>query len=305
MSSDPLAEAIPTVRSFSRAVTLRLGTFTDRFLGRDRPLGEARLIFEIGSEGHDVRELRSRLGLDSGYMSRLLRSLERQGLVDVVPLESDRRIRQARLTAAGHDELLELDRRGDQFARGVLEPLSAAERQHLVEAMDQVERLLALAFTQITREDPAGPDAKWCVEQYFEELDQRFDDGFDAVRSIPAEKNELEPPNGAFLVARLDGRPIGCGAVKTIEPGVGSIKRMWVSRQVRGLGIGRRILDELECQSAELGLRTVRLETNRTLTEAQKLYRRNGYREVEAFNDDPYAHFWFEKDLRNDPQAKG
>lgn len=298
MQSDPAAEeAVSTVRSFSRAVTLRVGIFTDRFLGRDRPLGEARLIFEIGPEGCDVRQLRSRLDLDSGYMSRLLRSLERQDLVEVVPLESDRRSRLARLTPAGHDELDELDRRGDDFARMLLEPLSASERRRLVSSMSQVERLLSLSFTQISPEDPTGHDARWCVEQYFAELDRRFDDGFDAGQSISADKEEMVPPRGAFLVARLDGRPIGCGALKTLEPGIGSIKRMWVSKTARGLGIGRRILHALEQQAIELGLATVRLETNKNLTEAQKLYRRNGYSEVEAFNEEPYAHFWFEKSL--------
>lgn len=298
MMNEPAAdEAVSTVRSFSRAVTLRVGTLTDRFLGRDRPLGEARLIFEIGPDGCDVRELRSRLDLDSGYLSRLLRSLERQGLIKVIPLESDRRSRQALLTPTGLDELAELDQRGDDFALRLLDPLSESERQRLVTAMAEVERLLGLAFTLITREDPESHDARWCVEQYFAELDARFDDGFDAAQSISASKDELEPPLGAFLVARLDGRPIGCGALKTVEPGIGSIKRMWVSTAVRGLGIGRRILHALEAQALELGFGVVRLETNEKLTEAQKLYRRNGYREVSAFNDDPYANFWFEKDL--------
>ena len=290
-------EAVPVVRSFSRAVTLRVGIFTDRFLGRDRPLGEARLIFEIGRRGCDVRELRTRLDLDSGYLSRLLRSLEAEGLVELTPLPSDRRARQARLTDAGLVELAELDRRGDAFAQRVLDPLSSVERGRLVTAMAEVERLLSLSFAQITVEDPTSRDARWCLEQYFGELDQRFDDGFESGRSISADGSELEPPHGVFLVARLDGRPIGCGAVKTLEPGIGSIKRMWVSRSVRGLGIGRRILHTLESEASKLGFHILRLETNKNLYEAQKLYRRSGYLEVSAFNDDPYAHFWFEKNL--------
>lgn len=292
-----MSEAVAVIRRFSRAVTLRVGIFTDRFLGRDRPLGEARLIFEIGRGGRDVRELRARLDLDSGYMSRLLRSLERQGLVDVAALESDRRIRQAQLTPAGLDELEELNRRGDAFARSLLEPLSETERRRMVEAMDEVEKLLSLATTRLALEDPASHAARWCLEQYFAELDERFDGGFDAAQSISASSEELTPPCGAFLVARLDGRPIGCGAVKKIGPETGSIKRMWVDRSVRGLGIGRRILTALEAQAAELGCTVARLETNRSLAEARKLYRRSGYDEVAAFNDDPYAHHWFEKDL--------
>lgn len=293
MANGPIA----TVRSFSRAVTLRVGIFTDRFLGRDRPLGEARLIFEIGHRGADVRELRARLDLDSGYLSRMLRSLERQGLITVVPLQADRRIRQARLTPCGEIELAELDRRGEAFAEEMLEPLSDPERERIVAAMSEVEKLLSLSFTRIAVEDPAGHAAKWCLEQYLTELAERFEEGFDAARSIPADSRELKPPRGAFLVARLDGRPVGCGAIKALSPGIGSIKRMWVSRTVRGIGIGRRLLQALETEAAELGFEALRLETNKSLKEAQALYRRNGYRQVKAFNDDPYADFWFEKSI--------
>jgi DNA-binding MarR family transcriptional regulator/GNAT superfamily N-acetyltransferase len=291
MSNDP----IPTVRSFYRALTLRVGVFTDSFLGRGRPLADSRLLFEIGREGADVRELRSRLNFDSGYLSRLLRSLERHGLIEVAPLQSDLRSRRARLTLAGLAELEELDRLGDRFAEGTLEPLSEAQRVRLVEAMSDVKTLLNLSFTRISVEDPDSPDAKWCLGQYFAELGERFEGGFDAGKSIPADSGDLRPPRGTFLLARLDGRSVGCGAVKPAEPGVGSIKRMWVAPEVRGAGVGRRLLLALEKEAAGLGMTLLRLETNRNLHEAQALYRRNGYREVPAFNDDPYADHWFEK----------
>ena len=260
------------------------------------------MLFEIGREGADVRELRSRLNLDSGYLSRLLRSLERHGLSEVTTPESDLRSRRAWLTIAGLAELEELDRLGDRFAEGTLEPLSEAERARLVAAMSEVEKLLNLSFTRISVEDPDSPDARWCLGQYFAELGERFEEGFDAGRSIPADAGDLRPPRGAFLVARLDGRPVGCGAVKATEPGVGSIKRMWVSREVRGSGVGRRLLLALEKEAAGLGMGLLRLETNRSLHEAQALYRRNGYREVAAFNDDLYADHWFEK--RNGPSDR-
>jgi DNA-binding MarR family transcriptional regulator/GNAT superfamily N-acetyltransferase len=290
-----LNASILTVRSFYRALTLRVGVFTDSFLGRGRPLAQARLLFEIGKEGADVRELRARMDLDSGYLSRLLRSVERDGLVEVAALESDLRSRRARLTAAGRKELKQLNRLGDRFAEETLEPLSEAERARLVSAMSEVEKLLNLSFTRISVEDPDSPDAKWCLQQYFAELGERFERSFDARRSIPADPDDLRPPRGTFLLARLDGRPVGCGAVKSVEPGVGSIKRMWVSPAVRGAGVGRRLLLALEKEAAGLGMRLLRLETNRSLHEAQALYRRNGYREVPAFNDEPYADHWFEK----------
>ena len=290
---------IPIVRSFYRALTLRIGVFTDRFLGRGRPYAESRLLFEIGRDGRDVRDLRARLNLDSGYMSRLLRSLERQGLVEVVSLETDLRSRRACLTEAGQAELRELDRLGNRFAEATLESLSESERMRLVTAMAEVERLLNLSFTKIGVEDPDSADAKWCVTQYFAELNDRFEKGFDAGKSLPAEGAELRPPRGAFVIARLDGRPVGCGAFKTIEPGVASIKRMWVSRDVRGTGIGRRILEALEKEAEGMGIKLLRLETNRTLREAQALYHSSGYLEVASFNDDPYADHWFEKRIES------
>jgi DNA-binding MarR family transcriptional regulator/GNAT superfamily N-acetyltransferase len=298
-------ESVLKVRSFYRALTLRIGVFTDRFLGRGRPLAQSRLLFEIGRPGADVRELRSRLDLDSGYLSRLLRSLEREGMVELAPLESDLRSRHARLTRRGLEELEELDRLGDRFAEATLEPLSETQHARLLAAMSEVEKLLALSFTRIAVEDPASRDAKWCLEQYFAELDQRFEQGFESERSISADRQELTPPRGTFLLARLDGRPVGCGAVKSTEPGIGSVKRMWVCNEMRGTGLGRRLLLALEAEAAGLGLGLLRLETNRSLQEAQALYRRNGYREVEAFNDDPYADHWFEKRIDLTARAVG
>src|ERR671929_1471117 len=99
-----VAEDVARVRRFNRIVTQRVGALDDRFLARDRPLGEARLLWEIGEDGCDVRELRARLDLDSGYLSRLLRSLEAAGLVVVEAGEADRRLRTARLTDSGREE---------------------------------------------------------------------------------------------------------------------------------------------------------------------------------------------------------
>lgn len=286
---------IPALRSFSRAVTQRIGVFTDRFLGRDRPLAEARLIFEIGVDGRDVRELRSLLDLDSGYLSRLLRSLERQGLVEVTPGEQDRRVRHVCLTEAGREELHELDRRGDELAASILSPLTEEERQRLSDAMSEVERLLSLSATQIIPQDAGSVEGRWCLEQYFSELAERFRGGFDRSQSISADPEELRPPNGIFLVARLDGQAVGCGALKILQPGMASVKRMWVDPSLRGLGLGRRLLLSLEAQAREMDVTILRLETNRDLGGADAFYRRNGYRQVEPFNEDPYADFWFEK----------
>jgi DNA-binding MarR family transcriptional regulator len=131
---------VDQVRRFNRIVTERVGALNDHFLGRERPLGEARLLWEIGLDGCEVRRLRARLGLDSGYLSRLLRSLEAAGLVKVAAGPGDRRIRVARLTAAGRRERAALDRRSDELAQSLLAPLSLTQRERLVAAMHDVER---------------------------------------------------------------------------------------------------------------------------------------------------------------------
>jgi len=290
----PLVEQ---VRSFNRTMTERVGVLNDHFLGRNHPLGEARLLWEIGTEGASVRELRSRLGLDSAYVSRLLRSLEGQGLIVVGTSENDGRVRQAQLTEAGLRERAELDQRADAFARSLLEPLSESQRVKLAAAMAEVERLLIASMVKIAVADPTSQDARWCIEQYFTELGERFETGFDPTLGISAHAHELTSPTGLLLVAYLREEPIGCGALKFHENAPGELKRMWVAPRARGLGLGRRLLLALEHSAREAGVAVLHLETNRTLIEAIQLYRDSGYLEVEAFNDEPYAHHWFEKHL--------
>jgi DNA-binding MarR family transcriptional regulator/GNAT superfamily N-acetyltransferase len=288
---------ISQARRFNRIVTQRVGALNDHFLARDRSLGEARLLWEIGPEGRDVRALRTQLGLDSGYLSRLLRSLETAGLITVGLKKSDKRVRIARLTRRGATERAVLDRSSDELATSLLAPLNAKQRARLVAAMADVEKLLTAAMVGIAPIDPAHPYAQHCLREYFAELDRRFDTGFDPARSIPAAEAEMRPPAGLFLVATLRDEPIGSGALKFHQKEPAEIKRMWVAESARGLGVGRRILGELEKHAAQHGARAVRLETNRTLVEAISLYRSAGYLEVPAFNDEPYAHHWFAKQI--------
>ncbi len=290
------------VRRFNRMVTRRIGVLGNDYLGSGRPLGEARLLFEIGLEGATVRELRARLGLDSGYLSRLLRALEREGLVASRRDEGDGRVRRVDLSARGRKEWRMLDRRSDAFAASLLAPLGASQRARLLAAMGEVERLMRAASVTIALADPGGADARACIEAYFRELDARFDEGFDPARTVSANPDELVPPAGFFLLASLDGRPVGCGALKVKAGGLGEIKRMWVDASARGLGIAQRLIEALEAQAAAAGVRVLQLDTHRSLAEARALYARNGYAEIPPYNDNPYAHHWFEKRL---PRRRG
>jgi GNAT superfamily N-acetyltransferase len=137
-------------------------------------------------------------------------------------------------------------------------------------------------------EPPNSAAAQWCLEQYFAELSVRFEVGFDPARSNPARSEEMTSPHGFFVVAWLNGAPAGCGALKIGDEGSGEVKRMWTAPTARGLGIARRVLRSLEAKAREAGLMRLRLETNRTLQEAQALYHGEGYREVAPFNAEPY-----------------
>jgi DNA-binding MarR family transcriptional regulator/GNAT superfamily N-acetyltransferase len=288
---------VDQVRRFNRTVTARVGALNDHFLGLERPLGEARLLWEIGLDGCEVRLLRSRLGLDSGYLSRLLRSLEAAGLVDVEASGNDQRVRVVRLTAAGRAERAVLDERSDDRARSLLAPLNSQQRERLVAAMRDVERLLTAASVKITAVDPEHPDARYCLAEYVAELNRRSQRGFDPSVGATALPHEVRPPAGQFFVAYLHGEAIGCGAVKHHAGAPTEIKRMWIAPAARGLGLGRRLLEELEACALAGGARVARIETSTVLTEALALYRSTGWIEVPAFNDEPFADHWFEKTL--------
>lgn len=288
---------IEQVRSFNRTVTRRLGVLNERYLGRDRPLVESRLLFEIGARGASVRELRTRLGLDSGFASRLLRALERKKLLRTGRGGSDGRIRIARLTRTGLAEVERLNSLSDDLARSMLTPLDRDQASRLVCAMTEVDRLLRASSIELTPADPRSADAERCLQQYYAELAARFPGGFELHADDAPPADEFAPPGGRMLIARLFGDPVGCGGIRTLEAGVGEIKRMWISPEVRGLGVGRRLLAELERVARGRKLRTIRLDTNGSLAEALRLYRTSGYHEIPRYNDNRYAQHWFEKAL--------
>ncbi|MGA3353218.1 MAG: GNAT family N-acetyltransferase [Acidimicrobiales bacterium] len=150
---------------------------------------------------------------------------------------------------------------------------------------------------EIAREAPDGDLAAQLLDHYYAELASRFPEGFDPSLTVPAPAAELMAPRGAFLVAYLDGHPVGCGAVRRLEGTTAEIKRMWIDPVARGRGVGRRLLCSLEDAAAESGCNSVRLDTSALLKEAIGLYRSAGYKEIAAYNENLYAAHWFEKRL--------
>jgi GNAT superfamily N-acetyltransferase len=164
--------------------------------------------------------------------------------------------------------------------------------------MDEAEqRRLTAAAVELVAVDPEDEDARWCIDRYTEELNRRSARRFDPSTGATALPEDVRPPAGAFFVAYLRGEPIGCGAVKHHDDAPAEIKRMWLAPEARGLGLGRRLLETLEGCAREAGANIARIETNRDLSEAVALYASAGWRQVSAFNDEPYADLWMEKHL--------
>jgi DNA-binding MarR family transcriptional regulator/GNAT superfamily N-acetyltransferase len=291
-------ESTAVLRRFNRTYTQRIGALDESFLGLGMPLASARLLFEIGTaQPVTVQQLRARLGLDSGYLSRLLRGLESRRLVALTPDPTDRRRRRAALTAAGRRLLEDLDERSDDLAARLLEPLSERQRARLSDALATADLLVRAATLAFEVADPASPDARLAMGHYFAELDRRFDDGFDPGPLTEADLATMRPPGGTFVLARSDGEVVACGGVQALGEGVGEVKRMWVHEGWRGAGLGARMLRRLEDDATALGHTVIRLDTHATLTDAIALYERSGYARIERYNDNPYAQRWFEKPL--------
>jgi GNAT superfamily N-acetyltransferase len=174
--------------------------------------------------------------------------------------------------------------------------LSPGQQARLLAAAEEVERLMSAHAVQIGPAAPDDPALASCVASYFAELGERFEGGFDAAEYMArAPDRGFFPPSGQTLVARLDGEPVGCASLKRLDAHTGEIKRVWVAPALRGAGLARRLMRQLEALAAADGMSKLRLGTNQALGEAQAMYAALGYVEVAPFDDDPFTHVWFEK----------
>jgi GNAT superfamily N-acetyltransferase len=175
--------------------------------------------------------------------------------------------------------------------RGAKADATSTRRQSMSEAVT------------IAPDAAAGVDAQYCLGEYYRELQERFDGGFDPELSLAPSLDEFAPPRGTFLLVRLNGEPVGCGGLKPMSRQAAYLERMWIAPAARGRGLAHRLLSALEESARSMGYSVVRLETNKSLIEAQQLYRSAGYAEVAPFNDERYAHHWFEKGLDQRPNG--
>jgi DNA-binding MarR family transcriptional regulator/GNAT superfamily N-acetyltransferase len=290
-----MLDPVSRVRRFNRAVTSEVGALDTSFLGRGRPLGAARVLNAIGHGRSDVAEIRDYLGLDSGLMSRLLRSLEEEGLIETTPHLDDARRRVAKLTRAGRREFRAYEAISNSRAQALL--ARHARPEALLTAMDIIGSALGCSRTECKEMDPREPEARYCLGEYYAELARRFKQGFDVARSRHPDADDMLRPRGAFIVAMSDGLPVGCVGLKGTGSEIAEIKRLWVAPSARGLGLGRRLMEAAESAARELAITVLRLDTNSALPEAGQLYRSSGWTEIDRFKDDPYPDLFFEKRL--------
>lgn len=290
-----MLDPVSRVRRFNRAVTSAVGALDTSFLGRGRPLGAARVLNAIGQGRSDVGEIRDYLGLDSGLMSRLLRSLEDEGLIETQAHEDDARRRVASLTRAGRREYAAYEALSNTQAEGFLARNAQAEA--LLAAMDLIASALTRDRIALAEMDPRSDEARYCLREYYAELGRRFKQGFDVSLSRDPDAKDMRRPRGSFIVAMSDTLPVGCVGLKGTDHLYAEIKRLWVAPSARGLGLGKRLMDAAEDAARTLGIALLRLDTNSALPEAGQLYRTTGWREIRRFNEDPYPDLFFEKRL--------
>lgn len=287
------------LRRFNRTYTQRIGVLDESFLGTGRPLAVSRLLFEVGAVdgGATVRDLRGRLGLDSAYLSRMLRRLEREGLVATLPDPDDNRRRIVRLTDAGLAARAELDRRSDELAARLVEPLTSRQRDRLAEALATADVLVRAATVELREVPPEDPLGREALGRYLDEIGSRFPGGYRHDGPVAAE------PGSTYVLATSDGEPVAYGGLRP-APGVGDdvveLKRMWVHPGWRGAGLGGRMLRHLEALAADRGATRIVLDTNDVLAEAIAMYERAGYQAVERYaGSDPHATHFFAKRLES------
>lgn len=289
-------DAIARLRRFNRVVTREIGALDISYLGRGRPLSTARILHMIRPGGTDVAVIRQTLGFDSGLLSRLLRGLESEGLVEVAPDPVDRRRRIARLTPAGQAEWQVYEDLGHAKARQVFDK-AGNRQQALIDAMDLIATVLLRDDVDIRDADPDEPAALHCVGAYYRLLAEKVPGTRPDMFTLPLiDTPNYRPPQGAFLIAWSDDLPIACVSLRPLEPGVAEVKRLWVDPIARGQGLARRLMRQIESRARDLGYDRLKLDSNTVLTEAIALYRSDGWSETPPYTGFP-ANIWMAKRL--------
>ena len=291
---------IDAIRRFNRFFTRRIGALREGLLHTPYSLTEARILFEIAN--HDdlsASDLSRELGLDPGYLSRILAGLERHGLIEKTPSESDARRRLLALTPKGRDAFSLLDVRSREEVGEMLGELSEEEQRRLLEAMRAIERILDKGFKYsepfFLRTHEPG-DMGWVVHRHGELYAREYgwDERFEAlVAGIVADFiNNLDPAKERCWIAEMEGERVGCVFVVKASDEVAKLRLLLVEPKARGLGLGSRLVEECIRFARSRGYKTLTLWTNSALDAARHIYEEQGFMLVEE-----EEHHSFGKDL--------
>jgi len=296
--ASPADPRVDVVRRFNRFYTRRIGALRAGLLDSRFPLAEARLLYELAHrEQPTASELARDLGLDAGYLSRMLRGLERKRLITRERSPSDARQSLLGLTAAGRRAAATLDTRSSAEVRAMLGKLPDAGQRRLVEAMRDVERLLGTApepnVPYLLRPHRPG-DMGWVVHRHAVLYAQEYgwDERFEALVAKIVAKfiDDFDPQRERCWIAERGGEIVGSVFLVAKSPTVAQLRMLYVEPAARGRGIGKRLVDECERFAREQGYRKIVLWTNSILHAARHIYETAGYRLVAEEPHDSFGH---------------
>ncbi len=293
-----LETRIEAVRGFNRFITRHVGALNEGLLDSEFSLTECRILYELADRpGLTASDLGRDLGLDAGYLSRTLRGFRERGLVEAAVSEGDGRRQELTLTEAGGRAFAPLNRRSRDEVAGVLAPLAEAEQVRLLAAMRTIESLLGAPApaprTVVLRPHRPG-DIGWIIHRHADlyAREHGWDGTFEAlVAEIGAcFIRSFDPTRERCWIAEVDGAPVGSVLVVRQDDATAKLRLLYVEPATRGLGIGRRLVDEAIVYARSAGYRRMMLWTNDILTVARRIYETSGFKLVETERHHSFGH---------------
>lgn len=293
-----LAGRVQAIRGFNRFYTGRIGILRERLVNSDYSLTEVRVLYALAHrEELTATGLVAELGLDPGYLSRLLRNLQDQGLVEKHRSGTDGRQSMLRLSPAGRAALLPLEKRTEEELMALLAPLSDGDQQALCGAMSMIRHLLGpgdAGQPQFMLRTHRPGDIGWMIHRHavLYAREYHWNEQFEAlVAGIGA--RFIERFDARFercWIAERNGQIAGGVFVARRSASVAQLRMMYVEPQARGLGIGRRLVDECIRFAREAGYRRMELWTNRVLVSARRIYQAAGFEPVKSEPHHSFGH---------------
>jgi DNA-binding MarR family transcriptional regulator/GNAT superfamily N-acetyltransferase len=280
------------VRAFNRFYTRKLGVLDQQLLKSPFSLSEARVLYELAHPNPDggemsAKEIGLQLGLDPGYLSRIVQNFDEAGLIARKPLPTDRRQYQLSLTAKGRQAFAKLERTTHDDVAAMLRPLSSEDRRRLTGAMETIERLLGAPRTRAPAavlRDPRPGDMGWVVQSHgaLYASEYGFDSGFEAlVAEIVAKfMTSFDPSRERCWIADIEGRPVGSVFLVKASDDVAKLRLLLLDPAARGQGLGQRLVAECIAFARACGYRRMTLWTQSILTAARKIYQDAGFQLV-------------------------